>query len=461
MLKIINFLLIMSIIALPFDSFPFLLNSTYRPLSIFFILLAFPLILMVNISRKAITIRKTNFVLYIFCLYSVLFSFVFAILKYNDFSGFFDFTITLLLGAISFYCFDFFLSKKKNIFIDNKRYLKYVFSLVASVYIIASLWGIFELFVLMDIFPYQIKENIYLIISGRSTERIQLFSGEPSWAAKQLLFALPIFYFLMKENKRYRKFFIWLSILFLLMFSLQGYLIFCIALIAYLALSFNIKKSIRYLIYIGLLFVVFFIVWFIMSNLISSDVYYITRIKKYFEIKSLKDILYADGSTFIRIGYPIVAFIMFFDNFILGVGGGNFRFEFADYIYKYFENATMYAEVSDAINKEIATPKNLYARLLAETGFIGFSIYMYYILKIYRKIKFIKGREKEIIKIWFILCMALYIQFDSFLFMNSIFMLAVINNLSLNKKYDEDANTILENEVVENGKTIICNNCDI
>ena len=289
--------------------------------------------------------------------------------------------------------------------------------------------GFIEVLIIMGIIPFEVKKVFSDLVAGRVTQRIQLASGEPSWASMQLIFVIPIYNYLMKNNQKYKKYYLLSIILLLLTFSMQGYFMFLVGIILFILSENKIKVTLKYLAILTIFIVGVSFSFIIIKNSLSNDVYYITRVTKIFRIDRISDILYLDGSVFIRLAYPIIAILIFRDNFIIGVGGGNFRFELGSYILNYFPRGLNYIEVSNGINAIVGNPKNMYARLLSETGLFSSLIFLIFIKTLYSKASKLKFKNSRYVKLWIIFVLSIYLQFDSFAYIHVWLAFAVMNNL--------------------------------
>lgn len=429
--KFICAFIFLGIVMIPFDSVPGIFPSVYRPISLILLIVVFPFVLIMKTFSKQIS--KINLLLFAFYIVTVLSSFLFSQYKYNDLSGFIDYSLTLTMGMIAFYSFDYYLSVNRRRFNDNEGYIDWIFELIANVYIFVLIIGIFEILILLGILPMEIKNTFASFITGRTTIRIQLTSGETSWASMQMAFIIPIYFYLMKKKPKYKKYFYLSTLIFLMMFSMQGYLIIILGLILYLIIEKKYHKLFKYFSYFLLMITTFIILWKLYEMLMEEKVYYLSRIDSLLNIHDLKDILYLDGSVFIRTAFPYIGLLVFKENFIFGVGGGNFRFELGHYIATYFPSGLVYTEVQDAITNNIGNTKNMFSRLLSETGIIGTSNYLLFIYMLYIRIKKSILFNKDVVKILFIMMITVYFQFDSFAYLHIWLVFAIVNNLSISK----------------------------
>jgi len=93
-----------------------------------------------------------------------------------------------------------------------------------------------------------------------------------------------------------------------------------------------------------------------------------------FQDRVLKILMFEDGSTRIRMALTISAFMMFLDNWIVGVGWGNSSELFSNY-------ANLF---SSSVHMDVQYSSNLYLSILCELGVVGilpFGYFMYYLTK--------------------------------------------------------------------------------
>lgn len=94
-----------------------------------------------------------------------------------------------------------------------------------------------------------------------------------------------------------------------------------------------------------------------------------------FQDRVLKILMFEDGSTRIRMALTISAFMMFLDNWVVGVGWGNSGALLSNY-------ANLF---SSSVHMEVKYSSNLYLSILCELGIVGilpFGYFMYYLTKI-------------------------------------------------------------------------------
>jgi len=392
-----------------FDSYP-IFPSVYRPLSLYFVL-PIGLFFIANFFLKRNnSILKVEIWLLVYFIYGFLISANFSLLKYRNISGLLDYTITVLLAIISYIAF-----KRLLFYYDDKIIFKTI-KLVSYFYLIV---GIIEVLAIFGFIPYFFKNVMNFMFSLKNSSRILLSNSEPSWATMTLLFVINYF---ISFDKKVEAFII--SILILLSFSLQGILELFIFIILINMDSFNLKAIIKFVTII-LIIIMFFIS--VLPNLIimfnMDDSYFGKRILGLNLNDNFQELLMlGGGSTFIRIMYPYMGFEMSLKNPI-GYGGGNYRYEFNDVITDY-DYALNVFEIRSNIKKINATPKNLLARAISENGWFGFlillSVFIYLYLYLLVNSYHIFYRNS------LLLIFVYYLQFDSYIYLPAIFLLALI-----------------------------------
>ena len=327
-----NIIFFLLIVSLPFDGVPFILPSSYRPATIFLIAFSsvyvFIKIVINDTNYFQRLISKPYIYLWFFFIITVTSSFLNSLMRNYPLAGTYDFLITIILGLITFIVFDFLFYKKSKVYIDSKTMIKRLFETLALVYLPVLAFGLVETLVLVKFLQIDFKISIVRFTAFHLFDRIQLFSAEPSWASMQLLFIMPVYMYLsFSKSKKYIIGFVISLFLFFIGFSMQGYLTLGISIIIYVIIYRN-KIKWKYIFAITSILIILLVLTtsFVSSNL--GDVYYISRIEKFFNIRSISEVLFLDGSVFVRLFYPYAGIMMFRSNFLLGVGGGNFRYAF-------------------------------------------------------------------------------------------------------------------------------------
>jgi len=423
--KFLFFLSFLVLVFIPIDSIP-ILPSVYRPLSLLPMVIVFPFLLLKKIVNG---FENHELFLILYIIFSIFSSYFQALIRFNNLSGFFDATTTLLIGFGFYVVFDYLFNQFKLIF--NKEFVTKTLKIIGYIYVIPILFGVFEIFTLLNLVDPSIKTNILFWISGRSTIRVQLFTGEPAWAATQISFLIPIYLYLSPKNFIFKVLLLISIGLLIFTFSINGFVIFFLSLLIFIFLKFNSRKLL--FVFFGLLLLFLLIPLFInfIQFIFPTPIYFINRILAILEgdFLILSNFLYRDGSTFIRIGYPIIGFYIFIFNPIFGVGIGNYRFIFPSIINKYFPDGLVFLEVQNGIDRLVANPKMLFSRILSETGIVGFFLLYKFIQPIYKKI--ILSKNDDTILFIFLIMLNSTLQFDSFSFVFLWLFIAFFNNITV------------------------------
>lgn len=432
----LSLLFIISIYLIPYEAIPNILPSVYRPISIFPIILFFLLIIFIEF-RVGIRIDKVKIRFILFCFSAIMITILLSYYKFNTYNNAIDFFISLIFGIITFWSFNkYFEVVKKNY--SNDTYIEWFFKLMSKVYIIPILIALIELLCLIGILPISIKVSINRLLGGFQYTRITMGSSEASWVSMQLLIMLPIFLYLYKKykKKRYLFSFMLFCLIFIYNVSMQGFITLIFAFVIYTfimsLINGKVREFIKNIIVTIIVITVVFITFKFIVNILPQS-YYTIRLNN---MTNLSNLIRMDGSAFVRIVYPLTSGLIFIDNPILGIGGGNFGIIFGEYIQNIFPWAiAQYPEVAYHIKTQNTGTGSLYLRVLAEFGVIGGILFYRFIYLIINKIKRIKRVDNfKIIIFWCVTIFSIMIQFDSFAYIPFWIAIAFINNFSLEIK---------------------------
>jgi hypothetical protein len=428
--KFLFFLSFLVLVFIPIDSIP-ILPSVYRPLSLIPMVIVFPFLL---VKKFANGFENHELFLILFIIYSIFSSYFQALIRFNNLSGFFDATTTLIIGFGFYVVFDYLFNQLKLIF--NNDFVTKTLKIIGYIYVIPILFGVFEIFTLFNLVDPSIKTNILFWISGRSTIRIQLLTGEPAWAATQISFLIPIYFYLSSKNFIFKVLLLISIGLMIFTFSINGFVIFFLSLLIFILLKFNSRKLL--LLFFGLLlsFLLIPLIINFLQFIFPTPIYFLNRILAILEGEffDFSNFLYRDGSTFIRIGYPIIGFYIFIFNPFFGVGIGNYRYIFPSIINQYFPDGLVFPEVQNGIARLVANPKMLLSRIFSETGILGFFLLYKFIQPIYKKI--ILDKNDDTILFLFIIMLNSTLQFDSFSFVFIWLFIAFFNKITVYNHLD-------------------------
>jgi O-antigen ligase len=142
-------------------------------------------------------------------------------------------------------------------------------------------------------------------------------------------------------------------------------------------------------------------------------------------------LIYVDESVFLRTADPATALFMFADYPIRGVGGGNYRDYFGEYIKENFPLASKFgfSQMKSQLSEKKEQTKNLYARMLGEFGLVGITLLLFFLGGLTRRLRnaqIFDAKTKRYLILWFIVCLVSLMQFDSFAYINFWLLAALI-----------------------------------
>lgn len=245
-------------------------------------------------------------------------------------------------------------------------------------------------------------EKVYL-------RRIQMLSGEPSWAAIHMLSGGLIMFFLYKQGFRKQLLLLFATMLLMVLsFSAYAYTVLLTALVFYVLVTNKNRGRMLVVLAVCALVVVVGVPFLIETFKISG--YFTDRFQ--FDFNQL---INNDNSFFIRLVFPAIGFIEFAKHPIFGVGGGFYYTEFASLLQQYFSSGLKFSEVYDLvfINPYDATSRNMVSKVFAEEGLIGVILFGGFLVSIFRSCG-----ANSYSKFAFSLCIALVMNFDSYAFLD-------------------------------------------
>ena len=412
------------IFTIPFDSFPIIGTSVYRPLS------ALPLIAIFLISlhsKKTINLKKNTAIIFLIAL---LITFIKSYL-YNDYGGAIKFTVEVIFILISIISIQFIFrhyESRELFFSDLKKASKIS---IITILIISYI----QLFSRFSPSLQPFAEFINSIVSYRyDISRVQFLSGEPSMGVRMLVFMLCLNF--ISNNGRVPKFFLLMSLILILM-SGSTFGVFFVLLFVAFYLIITINNTYRLLKNI-LVFSLFSIILIFITLNVSPYLspYAQSKISKIFEITealnvaTIISISKSDGSLFLRLFNPIIGLMIFWDNFLIGVGGEHFSILYMDYVKQYFPYASKHDTIFNHYKYGLdITPKSFYSKILSEFGLIGFLVFLNYAIRAFNK-----SKTDYRFKILFAFLITLMINYDSYIYLPLIFgYLFLVNNNKIGK----------------------------
>ena len=272
---------------------------------------------------------------------------------------------------------------------------------------VALLWGTIQISYILKIAPalYNMLSQIQRLISSRKLmlKRISGLTYEPKWFAEQLCFLL-IPYLLASVLSGYSVFrwkfhgfsvelflLIWASIVLLFTYSRSGLFALFVLLAVGAWLNRNsirvkirqweVKRNLTHfwvMIGVTVCMVSLFVFW------VGSQNNYFSRLWNYWLVEENGSGDYLEYIAFRqRMVYAETAFRMYEAFPVLGVGLGNYAFHFADMLpnQSWHRQPDILRQISHAEGREkLITPKNLFMKVIAETGLLGFGVFCTFLL---------------------------------------------------------------------------------
>ena len=363
--KLLRILSWLGVFLIPFISLP-VLPSTYRPVSVFFLLIP---ALVFFVHKNVVKVRLDYYVLF-FLIYIIVHGGLFALFSDGfDYFSYFKEFVVILSGAVVYFGFRF-------VF---EAYGLHWFASVSNLsYKILLLIGVIEVLAVLGVIPFSIKETMNMALSGKAHERIQFTTMEASWGARVLLFAFAIYLFTSKDRREVRLFFVMLGLLLLLFtFSVAVFGFLILAIFIYFIYLFKFKG----MLYSFLLVMAAYLLLILSLGLFSElgfGGYYLNRIDALLsgDFYHVSDMLLYDQSIFIRLGYPFLALYIYMDN-LMGVGIGQYGRYFNDYLVElYGAGVLQFPEVFDDVYSNEGDARSLLFKIIVDTSLLGFFIFM-------------------------------------------------------------------------------------
>ena len=412
----------------PFDAVPVIFPTTYRPLSFLFLIPVFVLIVFNGIYKQ-----KLDASVFAGILALVGLSFASLVVTKQaqlDLGGFVDYFVTFAIGISTFAVFRYTFIKIRGNTASNDEYIRVVFKYLAVGLFLMIVVGCIELLaVYTPILPVEVKSTINTIFSGKTSGRLQLTAGEPSWAARQALFGLPVLLIVKGKNSAWT---ILLFLLAILTFSLEGLVVMSLSFALYVVYKYRQKKMV--LIYKMLtaavgVGVVFALVFVLARNIFfKENQYFYSRIDRLSKVRlselNVSSIIYIDESVFVRVASPMIGIFMFLDHPVFGAGGGNFRYYYGKYIREKFPRALtqeQYPFLRSQLRNKRDQGKNFYTRVLGEFGILGAIIFFIFLKKIFANLRAVDLENvstKNYLYLWLFICLISLLQFDSLAYVN-------------------------------------------
>ncbi|MBB6735113.1 O-antigen ligase domain-containing protein [Cohnella zeiphila] len=398
--KTIVALFLCSLAVFTYDSLPYFQFSVYRPLAMFPMFAASVLLLFTDFR-----FRRGDSLLMLFAAYSVGHSLL-ASIGNGDTGSSIKHTVTLLFG-LSIYRVTVYVGKLAK---EDGELRRRIVQCLLIGFIPPLAAGL-----LQAADAYLLHSGFSGTVTGLFSEkvyrgRIQMLSGEPSWAGIHLLSGGLLLLYL--YGKGFRKQLLLplsgVGLLLVISFSAYAYSVLLLALLVYVFVANKYRG--RMLLALGAIVLVVAVgVPYLLQTLHVSG-YFTDRFQFNFN-----HLLKADNSVFIRVVFPAIGFLEFAQHPIFGVGGGFYYRDFANLLLQHFDYGMKFSEVRDLVNlhPEMVTSRNLWSKLFAEEGMIGVILFFGFMASALRS-----SRAAPFAQFAFALCVSLVMNFDSYSFVD-------------------------------------------
>jgi hypothetical protein len=419
--------IVLSLIALPIDAFVGLFPTTYRPLSIIFLLIAFVFqsLLLIDEHRWTMPwfVLKRYGILIAFIVVSLIVSY-WRTRQFNlPLDGFLNGLFTLGLGGITFVSYDLFFRMLNQTMVSFETWISSLLSLIAWIYAPLVIFGLIEVLIFFQWLPIELKEGVVVFFARKAYPRVQWLSGEPSWAAMQMIFSMPFLLYNAQKSTFFKVISALSVVLLVLSFSMQGLFTFIIVgFIAVVVLrpKWIFKMLIAFVILLGVA-----LAFYVLASTIYPRAHFLTRIRRAMNISSLLDLVYLDGSVAVRLLYPWIGLVMFRRFPLFGVGVGNYRYFFPNIVRLRFPRLLRVSEVSSNIQRLNSNPKNIFTRVLGEGGLVGAILFSMFVFKSIKTAFLSISPHKDWILLILIVVFSNMLQFDSYAYVPLWFILAL------------------------------------
>ena len=303
--------------------------------------------------------------------------------------------ITLVLGGLIYFTV--------SVFPQNQADLKFTLTWIYVGCAISLLWASFQIFYVVhfDRGYFNALSEIQSFMSIRKLfdKRISGMTYEPSWFAEQLTFVLmPLLFASVVSNTsvfgwRYRRLTVemillgWSVLGVLFTYSRTGLGIFVILLTLSLLIASRQNRRqgdkrwgqiFRLILLVGLVLLVLVVVVYAVAQKNN----YFSRLWTYWTDEESEGTYFYYIAFDQRFVYWETAYQIFEDHPVLGIGLGNFAFYFDEYLPdRQYRNPELLSKlVPEEGGNQIVTVKNYLLRILSETGILGFSAFVAFLI---------------------------------------------------------------------------------
>ncbi|SCW52118.1 O-antigen ligase like membrane protein [Paenibacillus tianmuensis] len=409
MRPLIYFLFFLGLCLLTYDRMPYFSFSVYRPVAMFPLFAASFLLLF-----EKFRFRQGDIFLIAFFIYSACNSLINSAI-HNDPSSSMKHIVTLIVG-ISIYRVSTYVGGTFRELPDGSNLMIKALSIAFVPGVIAGFLQFIDAFVVRNGFSKALTSYFSEMVYHN---RIQMLSGEPSWATIHMLTGGILIYYLYSKRKKWSVLFVALLLLFILTFSAYAYGVILIALFLFILISGKHRFKLLLITGVALCFIFGLVPFLIKTFGISG--YYTHRFN--LDTLRLDDLMQKDGSFFVRFVFPIIGFIEFWRHPLTGVGGGFYYKEFTDILLTHFGGGLKFKEVLDiAFNhQESATSRNLFSKVFSEEGLIGAVLFFGFLFTVLKK-----SCTNSYSKFVLAACLSLVMNFDSYAFIDFWLLIGLI-----------------------------------
>ena len=392
------------LVCLPVTSFPFFpgffgSDAQVRPLSLYPLIILFLVVTLPRIFTERLPRTLIPFVVFvILATASTVFSFTRGITPAINVSvagRVIRTLVTLGIGAMVYFTV--------SLYPQNREDLRFTMRWLYIGFAIVLLWASLQIIyvIYFDQRYFSWLNEIQGLISTRRLfdKRISGMSFEPSWFAEQLTFLLMPFAFSSAISNytvfRWRR--SWLSIEVILLgwsflallftFSRFGLALFIILIVSSLLMGFRRvimgKKRVRLkVLKLVLLICLVLIIVFAVVFLVSQRNNYFARLWSYWTDEESEDNYFYFIAFSQRFTYWETAYRIFNKYPVMGIGLGNFTFYFPDFLPdRQYRNPELIMKlVPERGRNQVVTVKNFGLRILTETGILGASAFLSYLI---------------------------------------------------------------------------------
>lgn len=348
--------------------------------------------------------KKWDIFLLLFVMYSIGHSMIVATRNGDIFSSV-SHVITLLFG-LSMYRVSVYAAEQAKEDPEIRRNIAKGIAIAFIPPLAAGFLQLFDAFFVRNgfsgVFTGLFADKVYL-------RRIQMLSGEPSWAAIHMLSGGLIMFFLYKQGFRKQMLLLIATMLLMVLsFSAYAYTVVLTALVIYVLITNKNRGRMLVVLAVCAFVVVVGVPYLIETFKVSG--YFTERFQFNFS-----QLINNDNSFFVRLVFPAIGFIEFAKHPIFGVGGGFYYTEFASLLQQHFSSGLKFSEVYDLVfnNPNDATSRNMVSKVFAEEGLIGVILFGGFLVSIFRSCG-----ANSYSKFAFALCISLVMNFDSYAFLD-------------------------------------------